>query len=170
MAGGLIASLPAGAAPVTPAAAVNCAGAASQHIGTDTVIRTSSLVWGKAQWRYGTSGSCYQRKWLVVEITRAGLYLKFESERNRFTEDDGAGYQYCGWGLYVWDRANPDWGGDKCWSSGGHPVDQTAYHVGVGTWTSYAYYGYHKGLAGDIYGHTTKGNALYFGSGGQYND
>ena len=153
-AGSITSSAPAMAAPT------QCAGQASKQIGSTTRVGTRYTRFGWAEWRWGTSGRCYQRKWILIHITEPGLYMS-GGEDWRY----GTSLGTVSWGVEVWDRNNTSWGGGKAWAD----VLQGTYHVGVGTWSSYGYYGYHKSLGGKLLGATTKGNWLDF-SGATYND
>jgi hypothetical protein len=153
------------------AAGTECAGKPSKRIGNTATFGTRYTQFGWAEWRWGTSGTCYQRKWVVVHVTSDHLWLNWEKEY----DDRFLAYGWgCAWGLEVWDRNNTNWGGAKCWldtappakPSGGHEN----YHLKAGSWHSYGYYGLHKSLTSGILGYSSAGNPIVYNGGSHFND
>lgn len=115
----------------------NCAGKPSKHIGESVpFLSTAGTLFGKAEWRYGTSGPCKGYKWVVVHVTRPfntatspdnGLWVKVSRSSN--SNDQITKY---------WD----------------------VQRVTAGPWHSYAMYGYHRSLEANSYCLTRSGRYL----------
>lgn len=121
----------------------NCAAehAHSKLIGHTTHLRVlygpnKGDIYGGAEWRYGTSGRCKGYKWVELYVTRAFNTAPHNSLQVNLFADSG------------------DASALKYWK-----VDR----VTVGTWHSYAMYGYHRSLTAVGGANTASGMDLGIG-------
>ena len=139
------------AGPAIAAAGIFCGSAPSKHIGTWGRFGTKYTKFGTVEWRYGTSGRCKGYKWVVIHITRPGLWV------------EGADFQGdCGWGGYVRAAARHSSWVFRCWY--GWSSSGTFYLPPLSSWHSNAMYGYHVSLDSYVWGRSSKGNPLYLGN------
>lgn len=114
------------------ATVLNCAGKPSKHIGFMGDFHSSvGTYFGKAEWRYGTSGSsCKGYKWVNIYVTRA-----FNIKEGMWLGVNRVGH--------VHDQASKYWDVSR---------------ITEGTWHSYAMYGYHRSLEAVSIASTKSGN------------
>ena len=128
-------ALAVGAAPAVAAGSKDCASAPSKQIARTVKFGTEYTRWGWAEWRYGTSGSCKGYKWMNVHVTEHGVYIN-------------------NWQITLdrWGYGSPV---TKIWWKGVH-------HVGIGTWHSYAKYGYKVRVGAVSNSRSSKGSQVQY--------